>query len=199
MARSTISTTATPAPLPDAKRSRSRAFQANLVAYGFMAPAIILGVLFFIIPVILVIYLSMTDLSTANFTSNILEMNFIGLQNYRTLFADPYVPRIFSNTIFYVLITLSVFNVCGGLLVALLTAHINRRAGLFYRGLWMLPRITTGSIYVLMWRRLIAEPPYGILNQINTTLGQSTISYASQNAWAFVILVNGFIGVSFGM
>lgn len=199
MARSTINATAAPVSPPDAQRSRSRAFQANLVAYGFMAPAIILGVLFFIIPVILVFYLSMTDLSTANFTSNILEMNFIGLQNYRTLFADPYVPRIFSNTIFYVLITLSLFNVLGGLLVALLTAHINRRAGLVYRALWMLPRITTGSIYVLMWRRLIAEPPYGILNQINLALGQSAVSYASQNAWAFVILVNGFIGISFGM
>lgn len=181
------------------ERSRTRAIRANLVAYGFMAPAIVLGLLFFIVPAFMVIYLSMTDLSTSNFTSNLAEMNFIGLQNYRTLFADPYVPRIFANTVFYILIVLSLFNIGGGLLVALLTAHINRRAGFFYRAVWMLPRITTSSVYVLMWRRLIAEAPYGILNQVNTTLGQPTIGYAATSPWTFVILVNGFVGLSFGM
>lgn len=181
------------------QRSRSRALRANLVAYGFMAPAIILAILFFIIPAVLVIYLSMTDLSTANFTSDIAQMNFVGLANYTTLFHDPFVRKIFFNTIFYVLATLLLFNVGAALLVSLLTVHVNRRAGFIYRALWLLPRITTGSVYVLMWRRIIAEPPFGILNQFNTWLGQSPANYAAESPWTFVILVNGFIGLSFGM
>lgn len=182
-----------------APRSRARALRANLVAYGFLLPALILGVLFFIIPAVLVIYLSMTDLSTANFTTNIADMNFIGLANYATLLRDPYVPRIFFNSVFYVIVTLSLFNIGAALVVSLLTAHINRRAGFIYRALWILPRLTTVSVYVLMWRRIIAEAPFGILNQANIALGQPTINYAAENAWTFVILVNGFIGLSFGM
>ncbi|MBK8033387.1 MAG: sugar ABC transporter permease [Chloroflexi bacterium] len=164
-----------------------------------MTPAIILAVLFFIIPAILVVYLSLTDLSTANFTSDISQMNFIGLQNYATLLNDAFAKKILFNTVFYVVVTLSLFNIGAALLVALLTVHVNRRAGFFYRALWLLPRITSGSVYVLMWRRIIAEPPYGILNQVNILLGQPTVVYAAEDPWTFVILVNGFIGLSFGM
>ena len=181
------------------ERSRTRSFRANLVAYGFVAPAIILGILFFIIPAILVIYLSMTDLSTSNFTADISKMNFVGLLNYTTLLKDTFASKIFFNTIFYVLTTLTVFNIGAGLLVSLITAHVDRRAGFFFRAMWILPRITTASVYVLMWRRIIAEPPYGILNQANIALGQQTIGYAADNPWTFVILVNGFVGLSFGM
>ncbi len=180
-------------------RSRGRALRAHLVAYGFMAPAIILGLLFFILPAILVVYLSMTDLSTANFTSDISRMNFVGLANFQTLLRDPQVPKIFFNTVFYVVTTLSLFNITAGLVVALLTAHVNRRAGFIYRALWILPRITTAAVYVLMWRRIIAEPPYGIINQVNGVLGQPQVLYAAENPWTFVILVNGFVGLSFGM
>jgi inositol-phosphate transport system permease protein len=185
--------------MPDARRNRSRALRANLVAYGFMAPAIILAVLFFIIPALLVVYLSMTDLSTANFTSDIGKMHFVGAANYTTLFNDPFVRKILFNSVFYVLATLALFNVGAALLVALLTAHVNRRAGFIYRALWLLPRITTASVYILMWRRIIAEPPFGIINQLNTWLNQPTVNYAAGHPWTFVILVNGFIGLSFGM
>lgn len=181
------------------QRSRSRALRANLVAYGFMSPAIILTFLFFIIPALLVVYLSMTDLATANFTSDIAQMNFVGLQNYATLITDPFVEKIFFNTVFYVLATLLLFNIGAALFISLLTVHVNRRAGFVYRALWLLPRITSASVYVLMWRRIMAQPPYGILNQFNTWLGQPHVNYAADNPWTFVILVNGFIGLSFGM
>lgn len=199
MTQQVISTPPTPAAAAAPARSRARSVRAHLVAYGFMTPAILLALLFFLIPAALVVYLSMTDLSTANFTSDVSEMNFIGFANYVTLFNDPFVPKIFFNTVFYVLITLALFNVGAALVVSLLTAHVNRRAGFFYRALWILPRITTGSVYVLMWRRIIAEPPFGILNQVNGWLGQPQISYSASDPWTFVILVNGFIGLSFGM
>ncbi len=192
--------TLSPSASNDVRPIRSRRIRrSHWVAYGFMLPAIVLALLFFVIPAVLVVYLSMTDLSTANFTSDITQMHFIGLSNYATLFQDPYVPKIFFNTIFYVLVTLTLFNVGAGLGVSLLTAHVNRRAGFIYRALWILPRITTSAVYVLMWRRMIAEPPFGILNQFNTLFGAPTINYAADNPWLFVIIVNGFIGLSFGM
>src|SRR3990170_2381249 len=78
-----------------AARSRARAFRANLSAYGFMAPAAILVVMFFLIPVGIVIYLSMTDLASANFTSNLAKMHFVGAKNFETLFNDQFVRKIF--------------------------------------------------------------------------------------------------------
>jgi inositol-phosphate transport system permease protein len=182
-----------------ARRSRRRALQANLSAYAFMAPAGVLVLLFFLIPVVLVIYLSMTNLASTNFTSDISRMEFIGLTNFETLFRDQFVQKIFFNTIFYVLVTLALFNVSLALIVSLLTTHINRRASFAFRALWFLPRITASTIYILMWRRLLADPPFGIVNQLNTYLGLQNFNYLDTNPWVFVIMVNGFIGVSFGM
>lgn len=190
---------AAPAPSQSLARNRRRALQANLTAYGFMAPAGLLVLLFFFLPVLIVLYLSLTNLASANFTSNLAEMEFVGLRNFHTLLNDQFAKKIFFNTIFYVLFTLALFNVTAALVVSLLTAHINRRAGFVFRALWILPRITTSTVYILIWRRMMAEAPFGIINQINTALGWPTWNYGSENPWVFVILVNGFIGISFGM
>jgi inositol-phosphate transport system permease protein len=180
-------------------RSRRRAFQSNLAAYGFLAPAGVLVIVFFLIPVVIVFYLSLTNLSTANFTTNLFKMDYIGLENYRILYNDQFAAKIFFNSVFYVLVTLSLFNVTLALIVSLLTTHIDRRAGFAFRALWILPRITASTVYVMLWRRLAVEAPYGIINQFNTLLGQTTYNYRDAFPWELVIVVNGFIGVSFGM
>lgn len=174
-------------------------FRSNLAAYGFLAPAGILVLIFFLIPVLLIFYLSMTNLATTNFTTNVSEMEFIGLENYAILFRDQFAGKIFFNTVFYVLVTLAIFNVSLALIVSLLTTHIPRRAGFAFRAIWILPRITTATVYIMLWRRLAVEAPYGIINQFNTFFNQTTYNYLDARPWEFVILVNGFIGVSFGM
>lgn len=185
--------------LEQTARSRARALRANLSAYGFMAPAGVLVLMFFLIPVGLVFYLSMTNLASANFTSNLNEMEYVGLANFETLFNDQFARKIFYNTIFYVLFTLAIFNVTLALTVSLLTTHIDRTAGFFFRALWILPRITSPVVYILLWKRMIAEAPFGIINQFNEATGAPTYNYIATNPWIFVIVVNGFIGVSFGM
>lgn len=180
-------------------RSRGRAFRANLTAYGFLAPAGILVTLFFLIPIIIVLYLSMTNLASSNFTSNFAEMEFVGLQNYETLVNDQFAKKIFFNTVFYVVVTLSIFNISLALLVSLLTAHIDRNASFVFRALWILPRITSPVVYILIWKRMIAEAPLGLINQFNEIAGTPTPDFISSNPWVFVIVVNGFIGLSFGM
>jgi inositol-phosphate transport system permease protein len=195
-----------PTTLPDlsvttstAARSRRRSLISNLSAYGFLAPAGLLVIVFFVIPVVIIVYLSMTNLSTSNFTTDLTRMQFIGLENFRILFNDQFAAKIFFNTVFYVLVTLSLFNVSLALIVSLLTTHIDRRAGFAFRALWILPRITASTVYIMLWRRLAVEAPYGIINQFNTLMGQTTYNYLNARPWEFVIVVNGFIGVSFGM
>jgi len=164
-----------------------------------MAPAGVLVIIFFLIPVAIVLYLSVTNLASSNFTSDLAKMEYVGLKNYETLLNDQFARKIFFNTIFYVLVTLSIFNVSLALIVSLLTTHIDRSAGFVFRALWILPRITSPVVYILIWKRMMAEAPFGILNQFNEFLGQPTFNYVSTNPWVFVVVVNGFIGVSFGM
>ncbi len=166
-------------------------------ALFFMSPASFLVVIFFLIPVVLMFILSMTDLSSANFSQ---PWTFIGLENYRRMFSDTFFPKILGNTVFYVVTTLVLFNVGLALILALMTSNINRRASFVYRLLWLLPRITPSVVYIVMWQRFTQVPPHGIINQFLDWFGIAYQPYwLNELPWVFVILANGFVGASFGM
>lgn len=170
--------------------------RATLGAWGFLAPAAILVTVFFFIPVIILFVISLTDLSSSNFSE---PLHFVWIENYARLFRDRFFPKILLNTVRYVVLTLGFFNVGMALVLALLTTHINRRAGFFFRMIWLLPRITPSVVYILMWRRIAHQPPFGILNQLLAPFGVEPRYWLFEQPWLFVILVNGFVGASFGM
>ena len=115
----------------------------------FMAPATLLVITFFFVPVLIIIGLSATDLSSA---TGFEKWRWVGLENYSRILNNPQASSISWNTVKYVVLTLSLFNVGMALVIALLSTHIPRRAGFFFRALWLLPRITPSVVYVMMWK-----------------------------------------------
>ncbi|GIV79611.1 sugar ABC transporter permease [Litorilinea aerophila] len=163
----------------------------------FMAPATLLVIVFFFVPVLITVGLSATDLSSATGFQN---WKWIGLENYRRIANNPQSGPILWNTAKYVVLTLSLFNIGMALVVALLSVHIPRRAGFFFRALWLLPRITPSVVYIMMWKYIAADAPYGILNtHLLEPLGVEPTNWIPAQPWLFVVMTNGFIGASFGM
>lgn len=177
--------------------SRWARMKGTLGAWGFMSPALFLVIVFFFIPAILLFIISLTDLASHNFSD---PWTFIGLDNYTRLLNDKFLPKILGNTIKYVVLTLGLFNVGMALGLALLTTHISRRASFVYRLVWLLPRITPSVVYIVMWRRMVQVPPYGIVNWFLNMFGiQHQPYWLTETPWLWVIVVNGFVGASFGM
>lgn len=176
-------------------KSNQRVSRRAIGAWGFMAPASVLVSIFFFIPVLILLGVSLTNLSSQNFS----DPDFIGLANYVRLFSDRFLAKILGNTFLYVILTLGFFNVGMALSLALLTSHINRWAGFLYRALWLLPRITPSVVYIMMWKRLAADEPIGILNQLLGPFGLEAQNWLRTSPWLFVIPVNGYVGASFGM
>ena len=175
--------------------------RSRLEAYAFLSPAVLLVTLFFFIPVVIIFVLSFSDLDAANFGTLQwwLPANW-SLDNYAKIFGNKFFSKILGNTFFYVAVTLTLFNFSSALLIAVLTTHIERRTGFFFRILWLLPRLTPSVIYIMMWQRMASRAPHGILNQLLVPLGIGTGGDLIQAwPWAFVIVVNGMIGASFGM
>ena len=165
--------------------------------FWFLLPAFILVVLFFFLPIIITFFISGTNMSTATGFQN---WEWTGLKNYQRIATHPATPQHLWLTIKYVAFTLVFFNVGLSLVIALLTTHINRAAGFLFRALWLLPRITPVVVYVMMWRWIGADAPYGILNQlIIIPLGLDPQNWIPAAPFLFIVLVNGFIGASFGM
>lgn len=173
------------------KRRRSKAW------IGFLAPATVLVLAFFLTPVVITIILTFTNMSSATGLSN---WQWIGLKNYEKILRNPETPAHISVTIRYVLFTLAFFNVGMGLVIALITTHLPRRTGVIFRSLWLLPRLTPSVVYIMMWRIIAADAPYGILNQILVQpLGLTPTNWIPELAFVFIVLVNGFVGASFSM
>lgn len=169
---------------------RGRAWRELRVPMLFMLPAALLVVVFFILPVINTLLISATDLSTATFRNP----TWIGLGNYVSILQNRWTPTILQNTLFYVAVTLA-FNVGMGLVIALTTNFLPDRLGDGFRSFWLLPRITSPVVYVLIWQGLLAPGPYGFLSGL-TGISQNWIN---NHPWVVLILANGIIGASFGM
>ena len=175
--------------------SLRRRLRASSTAWIFLLPAALLIVTFFVAPVIITLWISLTDMSTATFSNP----GFVGLDNYRRMLRSNALAKIVQNTAFYVITTLTIFNVGIALVIALITTHIPRRAGALFRAVWLLPRITPSVVYIMIWKYLAADAPYGVFNQFLQPFGITPQNWVLAAPWVMVILVNGFIGASFGM
>ena len=83
-------------------RRRSRQLWIErLTGSGFALPAFILLVMVNLLPLIAVLYLSLTD-----YEFGALEARFVGLANFNRAFSDPIIRRSLSNTLLYVAIVL---------------------------------------------------------------------------------------------
>jgi inositol-phosphate transport system permease protein len=112
--------------------------RANFVI--FLCPAIVLTVFFFVIPVVIDIAVSFTDLSRS------LRITKFTTEQYQRIFqGDRRLPEVIGLTFIYVFGTLTIFNVTFGLVLALTTTSINKIAGGFFRGVWLLPRMSPPS------------------------------------------------------
>ncbi len=164
--------------------------------FALMAPAGILALLFFLLPIAIIVLMSLTNVSTDTGFSG---WSWVGLRNYARILNHPATGQHLWITLKYVAVTLVFFNVGLGLVIALLTTSIGSRGGALFRALWLLPRITPSVIYVIMWKYLGADAPYGFFNTVLVPLGVEPQNWVAAQPFLFVVLVNGFIGASFGM
>ncbi|HID41896.1 MAG TPA: sugar ABC transporter permease, partial [Pyrodictium sp.] len=105
-------------------------------ALFFLLPALILVIVFYIVPLFLSIYISFTPLENWNLHR---YLNEVTTSNYERLLYmvrfDPDVGKVVQTTLIFVAATLAV-NVLGGLALALSTFLMEERISLPYRVLW---------------------------------------------------------------
>ena len=162
----------------------------------FLGPAILLTLAFFVLPVLVDIAVSFTDLGRS------LTVSEITTEQYQKVFAgDRRLTQVMALTFVYVFGTLAFFNVTFGLILALLTTAIPQASGGFFRGVWLLPRMSPSVLYILLWLWAINPSEFGLLNQILIQLfgvAEPTDLLTSAPV-ALIIVSNGFIGASMGM
>jgi inositol-phosphate transport system permease protein len=162
----------------------------------FRGPAIALTFLFFVIPVLIDIAVSFSDLDRT------LRISKFTAEQYQKVFeGDRRLPQVVGLTFLYAFGTLAVFNVTFALVLALTTTSLNKIAGGFFRGVWLLPRMSPSVLYILLWLWVINPSDVGLLNQfLMPVLGLAKpLDLMTSAPVALIIIANGFIGASLGM
>jgi inositol-phosphate transport system permease protein len=163
----------------------------------FLGPAIVLTVFFFVVPVLIDIAVSFTDLNRS------LRVTEFTTEQYEKVFrgSDRRLTSAIWLTFIYVFGTLAIFNVTFGLILALTTTAISKMSGGFFRGVWLLPRMSPSVLYILLWLWVISPTNVGLLNQVlmNVFGLDAPIDPLTAAPVALIIIANGFIGASMGM
>lgn len=175
---------------------RRTAMRRRVNALVFLGPAIALTVLFFIVPVLIDVAVSFTDMGRS------LRVTGFTTAQYERVFAgDSRIAPAIGLTFIYVFGTLGIFNVTFALILALVTTSLNKVSGGFFRGVWLLPRMSPSVLYILLWLWVVDPSSVGLLNQILMTVFglEQPLDLKTQAPVALIIVANGFIGASLGM
>ena len=91
------------------------------------------------------------------------KLDFIGLGNFRSLFANETFWRALGNTAIYTLIAVPLSLICSLGIAALLNASLKGKG--FFRTIYFTPVVVPGAALGIIWNFLL-QARYGILNNI---------------------------------
>ncbi|WP_306305731.1 carbohydrate ABC transporter permease [Microbacterium sp. B24] len=157
------------------RASRRRASRRNLgSALLFLSPWLIGFAVFTAWPLLYSAYLSLTDYDVIN------DPAFVGLDNYRALFADPKVALALGNTAVYTLVQVPL-SIVVALALALLLSRAGRSAG-FFRTMFFLPKMTppvaVGILFLLLF-----NGQNGLINSALRLVGIVGPAWTTDPAW----------------
>ena len=145
------------------KRSRVLVRKETTAAYLFLLPSLIFFLGFVIYPIVLCVWTSFFD-STMN-RADI----FVGMANYKTLFADPIFLGALKNT--FVIVIVSVPITCiFSLWVSSAIVDLPEWATSLFRCVFYLP-VVTGSVAVTVVWKWMYNNYYGIFNYLGKAVG----------------------------
>ncbi|RNB84073.1 sugar ABC transporter permease [Brevibacillus nitrificans] len=138
-------------------------------------------------------------MSFQNYTLfDLLNIQFIGLDNFVDVVTSPDFPRVALNSFFWVVCSLF-FQLLFGLTLALLMRRKFRGRG-FYQAFVFFPWAMSGFLIGLIWRWMF-NAQFGVINDLlmKTGLIDAPIPFLADGIWAMaaVIIANIWYGVAF--
>ena len=167
-------------------------YYGKLAPYLFLLPAIALLTVFFFIP-----FFQTFGLSFLDYSSDIYNPKFIGLNNYTQLFHNPIFYKVLWNTFIYLIGAVPFLVIFPLFLAVLINQKI--RGVTLYKILIYLPVIVSIVVAAIAFKWLYAEQ--GILNYIVTQLGFEPIGWLTDTKYSIwsVIIVTIWKGIGYYM
>lgn len=168
----------------------------RVAAYMFVAPAVILLVVFMLVPIIYTYYYSA-------FQYQVMRPNaitFVGLSNYLKLFKDADFWLSLKNTFYFTVIVVPV-QCTLALALAMLISKKFRGVSIF-RMMYFSPQLTSMVVIAVLWTVLYnSNPNTGLINAMLSGLGIAPVNFLTnpKTAMNAIIFMSAWQGAGYQM
>ncbi len=156
---------------------------AALILVG---PALLVIAVFFALPVVAGLALSLTDFDLYAL-ADLSTLRFVGLQNYARLLQTPLFWQALGNTLYFVVVGVPV-SIGLSLLAALLLQSRFARWQPFFRTSLFAPVVTTAVAVAVIWRYLL-HTRYGLVNQGLAAIGLAPVDWLGDPHWSMPAII----------
>lgn len=158
----------------------------NPVAWAFVLPALTVIGLFFVVPVLAGLALSLTDFDLYALAS-LDNLRFVGLDNYRQVLTRPLFWQALGNTAYFVVLGVPLSIALSLGCAVLLQSKLARFKPLLRTALFA-PVVTTLVAVAVVWRYLF-HLKYGWINQLLGHVGIAPIDWLGDPNWAMPAII----------
>ena len=163
---------------------RKKTFQK--APYFFISPALILLLVFSIIPIFVAFFISFTDMSLVGL-ADWTQINFISLDNYKEIITDPIFLKSLKNTLFYVIFGVPVV-IALSLSLALMINFVKNKLFSVFRMIFYTPAITNVVAVAVVFSYLY-NPSFGFLNYILSIIHLPSVPWLTNPVVAKISLI----------
>lgn len=163
-----------------------KSFLNKQAPYVFIAPTLLLLTLFSIVPILVALVISFTDMDLGGL-ANLDRVEFIGFENYAEVLKDPVFLKAILNTLFYVVIGVPLvilFSLTIALLINLGTSRIFKA----FRVVYYLPSVTNIVAVAVVWSYLY-NPALGLFNFLLNSVGLPDVPWLTEPTIAKLSLI----------
>lgn len=159
---------------------RNQSLKESLTGYLFIAPQMLIFLIFLVYPIFEGIRLSMYQIS---YTSE----KFVGLDNYVTLFNDPVFFKALINTVIFV-VFIVVLTVGFALFVASAVFDKNAKYVSFIRGSYYVPVMVSMVVMSMVWSFLL-NPANGLVSFLSQEMGLGTVNLLGKTTTVLPVII----------
>ncbi|MFA6231442.1 MAG: sugar ABC transporter permease [Rhodanobacter sp.] len=164
-------------------------------AWLFLIPALLVLGVFFVLPVIAALGLSLTDYDLYAL-ADVRNLRFVGLHNYWDLLQRPLFWAALGHTFYFVLVGVPL-SIAASLGTALLLNSPLTRMKAFFRTALFAPVVTTVVAVAVIWRYLF-NTKYGLVNYALGQLGIHPVDWLGDPHWAMPTIIAFAVWKNFG-
>jgi multiple sugar transport system permease protein len=160
--------------------------KVGAVGWALVAPALVVIFVFFALPVVAGLALSLTDFDLYAL-ADLSTLRFVGLSNYAHLLQTPLFWQALGNTLYFVAVGVPVSIGLSLGAALLLNARVAKWQPLFRTALFA-PVVTTVVAVAVIWRYLL-HTRYGLINQALGALGIDPVDWLGNPRWSMPAII----------